>query len=183
MPRGSNTGYIILGLLSEMPLSGYDIKKYIDFRFRNFWSESYGQIYPHLASLEKRGDIRKSDISDSNAQSGKRERIVYEITEQGRKSLTTWLETPCAREQNRYEMLVRLYFGNMIPPEKIQQMITEFGERYEREAGILEEVMKELGSIPDPTGHHSYVKGVVRFGQKVYAAYLDWVEEMKGGSQ
>ena len=40
------TRYVILGLLLEGSLSGYDIKKIIDTRFSFFWSESYGQLYP-----------------------------------------------------------------------------------------------------------------------------------------
>ena len=44
------TDYVILGLLAERPLSGYQIKKIIDIRFQFFWSESFGQIFPALKS-------------------------------------------------------------------------------------------------------------------------------------
>lgn len=51
------TRYVILGLLNEEPLSGYDIKKIIDIRMSFFWQESYGQIYPELSKLREEGLI------------------------------------------------------------------------------------------------------------------------------
>ena len=49
------TDYVILGLLAERPLSGYQIKKIVDIRFGFFWSESFGQIFPALKSLAVQG--------------------------------------------------------------------------------------------------------------------------------
>lgn len=51
------TEYVILGLLSESPLTGYQIKRIIDVRFHFFWNESYGQLYPALKSLNATGLI------------------------------------------------------------------------------------------------------------------------------
>jgi DNA-binding PadR family transcriptional regulator len=45
------TDYVILGLLSEAPMTGYTIKRLIDIRFKFFWNESYGQLYPELRAL------------------------------------------------------------------------------------------------------------------------------------
>ena len=53
------TDYVILGLLAEQPLSGYQIKKIIDIRFSFFWSESFGQIFPALKSLASEGFVEE----------------------------------------------------------------------------------------------------------------------------
>ncbi len=53
------TRFVILGLLNEEPLSGYDMKKIIDIRMSFFWQESYGQIYPELAKLREEGLIEQ----------------------------------------------------------------------------------------------------------------------------
>ncbi len=53
------TRFVILGLLNEEPLSGYDIKKIIDIRMSFFWQESYGQIYPELAKLREEGLVEQ----------------------------------------------------------------------------------------------------------------------------
>ena len=80
------TQYVILGLLTEQPLSGYDIKKIIDFRFKFFWNESYGQIYPELKQLIEKGYIQTlSNETDRGKQ-------LYQITELGLDHLKKWLE-------------------------------------------------------------------------------------------
>ncbi len=61
------TRFVILGLLNEEPLSGYDIKKIIDIRMSFFWQESYGQIYPELGKLREEGLIEQVIDEPSNA--------------------------------------------------------------------------------------------------------------------
>ena len=47
----SSTAYVILGMLSWRPMSGYEIKALVDRSTRFFWAASYGQIYPELRKL------------------------------------------------------------------------------------------------------------------------------------
>jgi DNA-binding PadR family transcriptional regulator len=51
--REVKSKYAILGMLSIAPMSGYDIKKQVETSISNFWSESYGQIYPALRNLAR----------------------------------------------------------------------------------------------------------------------------------
>ncbi len=55
--KEGKTRFVILGLLAEGPMSGYTIKKLVEARFRFFWSESYGQLYPELKALVAEGRI------------------------------------------------------------------------------------------------------------------------------
>jgi len=84
------TRYVLLGLLKEEELSGYEMKKIIDMRMSFFWQESFGQIYPELSKMMQEGLI---DVS--NAESAgkiKREKIRYKITSNGEKELKQWME-------------------------------------------------------------------------------------------
>src|SRR3989442_14241866 len=47
----------ILGLLKELPLHGYELKKRLNDSLGQFWGVSYGSLYPALARLEKLGAI------------------------------------------------------------------------------------------------------------------------------
>ena len=49
--KPTKSKYAILGMLSIRPMSGYDVRKEIQESISNFWTESYGQIYPALKSL------------------------------------------------------------------------------------------------------------------------------------
>jgi len=61
MASPSRTIYAVLGFLTVRPMSGYDIKKAVEVSIANFWTESYGQIYPVLKRLTEQGLVEKSD--------------------------------------------------------------------------------------------------------------------------
>lgn len=50
---------VVLGLLMEKELSGYDIKIVFEDVFTHFFDGSFGMIYPTLRQLEKEGKIKK----------------------------------------------------------------------------------------------------------------------------
>ena len=52
--------YAILGFLAQRPMSGYDIKRSVEESVDNFWSESFGQIYPILRRLAEQGMVEKA---------------------------------------------------------------------------------------------------------------------------
>src|SRR3981189_3528329 len=82
----SATGRVVLGLIAFGKRTGYDIKTFVDKTTRYFWAASYGQIYPELKQLEKRGLVRGRPEP-----SGGRARTVHELTEAGEVALTAWL--------------------------------------------------------------------------------------------
>lgn len=51
----------ILGLLKEVPLHGYELKKRLNDSLGHFFGVSYGSLYPALARLEKAGAIEAVD--------------------------------------------------------------------------------------------------------------------------
>src|SRR5262245_6095980 len=57
----SPTAYVILGMVSREPRSGYEIKGLVDDTTRFFWAASYGQIYPELKRLSTAGLIEGVD--------------------------------------------------------------------------------------------------------------------------
>ena len=57
MVKLTPTARVILGMLKLGARTGYDIKRVTEFSTRFFWGASYGQIYPELRKLERRGLI------------------------------------------------------------------------------------------------------------------------------
>ncbi len=80
-------GHIVLGLLTERPKHGYEIKREHDDRLPGAKPIAYGQIYATLQRLERDGRVAVS----GTAQEAGPERIVYEITEKGTAELRRWL--------------------------------------------------------------------------------------------
>src|SRR6185369_3883784 len=87
-PNLAGTSWALLGMLSyEHELSGYDMRKYIDWSMRFFYgSPAYSQIYSELKKLEQLGLVR-SRVENSG---GTRNRRLYKITEAGMDAVTRW---------------------------------------------------------------------------------------------
>ena len=107
MANKKKMDYVMLGLLSHEPMTGYEIKKRLDTTLRFFWGGSYGSIYPTLNQLEKEGKVTKEDTSSNG-----REKISYSITNARIVSLKGWLEKPAEKDEIRYETMLKLFFGN-----------------------------------------------------------------------
>ena len=74
--------FAVLGLLHEGPTHGYDLRRRLNTALGPFRALSYGTLYPALKGLLDRGMIAQT--SDPAGPSGKRPRVVYELTAAGK---------------------------------------------------------------------------------------------------
>jgi len=169
----SRTKYVILGLLSEGPLSGYDLKQIIDMRFRFFWSESYGQIYPQIKRMLECGEIEKESTPKDS-----RNKQLYRITVKGLKSMSSWMAMPIEKETVRLEILLKVYFSNFMDDNMLINYIRTFQKQHKEELDIIKGFQKELQSIPNPHNNHQNILNVIDFGIRTNQAYLDWSNNM-----
>jgi PadR family transcriptional regulator AphA len=169
------TEYVILGLLAEHPLSGYQIKKLVDIRFKFFWSESFGQIFPALKSLAVAGLVEECATAGEGGHAAK----VYQITPAGKNALVTWLRQPVEKESLRLEILLKTYFSGYAAPDAMLFHLNAFEESHEKQLHILNLFQAELERIPDEDENHGDILRVIAFGQKANRAYLDWCRETR----
>ena len=120
----SPTAYVILGMVSREPRSGYEIKALVDDTTRFFWAASYGQIYPELKRLSEAGLVEGVDASR-----GERKRSVYAITGDGEKELEAWLRKPPETSEMREEGLLKLFFAGVLPPEEAVETLRAMREQ------------------------------------------------------
>ena len=171
--RETKSKYSILGMLSIAPMSGYDIKKRIEESISNFWTESYGQIYPILKSLVAEKLVTKTVEKGS----GKPDRHVYALTELGREELQRWLSEGVTPKVERNELLLKLFFGEEVTCATNIQHIKRYRELQqgllERYKAIEERIKAEHTDNPNLP----YWVLTVRYGQHVSQALLDWCDE------
>jgi len=179
MAKDNIAKYIILGLLSHEPSSGYEIKKKVDFSISYFWDISYGQIYPTLRKLEEEGFATKEIETGEKGPNRK----IYTITENGKKELKKWL---LKAEEKEYEILLKTFFGTQLPIEENIKKMREFNARRSGEIIELEQSEKELLSVLEENEDHHYFLLVALFGIYSYKAQIEWskmaikvLEEMK----
>jgi PadR family transcriptional regulator AphA len=142
MAREQASRYMLLGLLDWRPMSGYDIKKIVEKSIKDFWHESYGNIYPILQGFVKEGLAERR----VERQEGRPDRIEYTITPAGRAELVAWLERPTGARRVRDVFLAKFIFGHLLSKEQnIEQVEAYCREREER----LEWYRETLASLEE----------------------------------
>ncbi len=166
----SPTAYVILGMVSREPRSGYEIKALVDDSTRFFWAASYGQIYPELKRLSEAGLVEGID-----APRGERKRTVYAITEKGEAALKDWLREPPETVEMREEGLLKLFFSGVLPPEDAVATLRVMRERRLELAERLRSIEPKTLEKPD-----SFPLMVLRGGIEFNEWFADWCERMEG---
>lgn len=73
--------FVLYFLLTEGPMSGYELAHLIKERSSGNFRATAGNVYPRLHELKEAGDVEAGEPT------GGREKIVYKITEQGKQTL------------------------------------------------------------------------------------------------
>ena len=123
-PNLAATSWALLGMLSyEHELSGYDIRKWIDWSMRFFYgSPAYSQIYSELKKLEKLGLVT-SRVENTG---GARSRRLYKITEAGLDAVTQWAnEAPVEPPNLKHSPLLRVTFGHLTKPGRLKEILQD----------------------------------------------------------
>jgi DNA-binding PadR family transcriptional regulator len=107
--------YAILGLLSEGPRHGYELKAMYDEALVPSAKLNFGQVYPTLDRLRRDGCVEQDVVS----QDDRPDRKVYSLTERGRKELRDWLDTPAPLNLDvRNETFVKLMLARRMSDGK-----------------------------------------------------------------
>ena len=171
--KENKSKYAVLGVLSICPGSGYDVKKFMEQSTGNFWQESYGQIYPILKQLSDEGLA----TSHTEKQEGKPERYVYTLTERGKEELQRWLADPVEQSVERNELLLKLFFGTHLAPEKIIEHMRAFRVLQEQLLAKYEGIERWLRAQSTENFDFLYSLITVRYGIHRCRALLAWCDE------
>src|SRR5512139_3125872 len=98
---------ILLGLLCERPMHGYELARLVqqDEALRAIWRIERSEIYFLLGKLKQKAFI----VEVAEERSGGPARTIYAPTESGRAAFEEWLQTPEARPRNlRSALLARV---------------------------------------------------------------------------
>lgn len=165
--------HALLGFLSRGPRSGYDIKKEMDSSTQNFWSESYGQIYPNLKKLTGAGFA----TLEVERQEGKPDKKVYTITQAGREALSRWLEEPPNSTPPRNELLLKLFFSERTSPEVATRQVEQYKNKLQTELTTYQEIERWLETEYADHPGLPYWLVTLSYGRYEAEALLRWCDE------
>jgi DNA-binding PadR family transcriptional regulator len=154
-PRESTSGtrlttpdLVILSLLAERPMHGYEVNATLENRkIRDWAAVSRPQIYYSLEKLTRFGLIR---ATDEGAPSAGPERRVFRTTEKGRKCLADALESPRWTITRVHQpFLTWLALSWQARPRAFQKQIKQrrefINEQLAEEKATLQDVLTEVG--------------------------------------
>lgn len=111
--------YVVLGLISTGPQSGYSIITTFDREVYRRWSASPGAIYPMLKRLEKRGVI----VGELEGAHRTRPRRMYSLTPHGGQLLDEWLRARPSKtdvtEERDITLLKFLFAEKRLPRKEV----------------------------------------------------------------
>jgi PadR family transcriptional regulator AphA len=170
--REKASRFAILGMLAlGKKKSGYDLKKAIATSTANFWSESYGNIYPTLRKLLEEGAIR---LDSEKVPATKRRKQLYSITEEGKRALRQWLQQPVAVRYEDNELLLKLFFGTMMPVRESQALVAVHRDHHIALLEKFEAIERTISAGPMTDEQKVYMRTTLSYGQAVSRALVQW---------
>jgi PadR family transcriptional regulator, regulatory protein AphA len=163
------TSQAILGLLSIVPMSGYDLAQAAERSIGRFWPVSKSQVYAELARLEPLGLVRGTEI----AQERRPDKRVFRLTERGEEALDSWLESDdLAAPRFRLPFLLKIFLGHRRAPERSAELLQEV------RAGALAQVqeLEALLAVMDHPGA-AYARLTVLLLLRMAEATAAWAQD------
>jgi len=174
MAQKNKLQFIILGLLNQHPLTGYDLTKAFDNEIGEFWQAQHSQIYPQLKRLEDQGYITH-EVTISGA---KLEKKLYHITATGAQLLHTWISdgTPDLTA-TKDEFILKLYFIRTSRDPRLVPMLHEqrrlHTDKLEHLQARLKTVFPTKASQTENYGHYLILQHAI--GREAY--YVNWLQQ------
>lgn len=135
------TKLLVLGLLDERPMSGYDIQQMLKVMDAEHWGGVLvGSIYHALKKMEAEGLVEVISVE----QTGHRQKAVYQITEKGSAYLKKLVRDALKTSSVVYPS--RLYSGlsyvHKLPKEEALESLHLHADALDREYQVLGEGLK-----------------------------------------
>ncbi|MBI5253464.1 MAG: PadR family transcriptional regulator [Euryarchaeota archaeon] len=163
----------VLGVLMEKPMHGYELKQYFETRMPVFWMINYGSIYPVLKKLKEEGLVAaRREVSEP------RGKIVYEITEEGRREFRKILKERIKKEVHvRDEFTLHLFFLDYLGSEEIKDLLIQKKQGNERLLAHLTEKGETLKKILPRHRFSAIERGIMHVKTE-----LEWLNKTIGGA-
>ena len=160
--------YGVLGLLAEEPLHGYEVKNRFEAMLGGTWEVNIGQIYTTLQRLERDGFVQPVGAR------GDRGKLLYELSESGRKALAAWLSEPDSGPQRLHEEIyVKLLLAARLANGDLGPLLA-------RQKRAYLQLLRDLNQLEDRAkkdGRHDLVR-LVRGALLHTEADIKWIDEL-----
>jgi len=118
LPRLLSVRHALLGLLSEGPKYGLQLREEFETATGEVWPLNIGQVYTTLQRLERDGLVESDGTGEEGPQKG------YRITPAGTAELASWLRTPPDLSlPPRDELVIKVLVAPRIPGTNVHDVM------------------------------------------------------------
>ena len=167
--RSDSLEFALLGLLSQGPLHGYELRKRMGTIFGPFRALSFSVLYPQLRRMMEAGVIAESLVETTS----RRSRIVYAITDKGATRFSDLAETvsPDTWEDEGFE--IRFAFFSPTSSKNRVRILEGRHRRLKEKAEILRGELEK-----SPIGIDRYLEEWRRHSLESADREIAWLEDM-----
>jgi PadR family transcriptional regulator, regulatory protein AphA len=170
-PRLTGTSYVVLSLLELFgPASPYDLKQALESSIENFWPVPHTTFYAEPARLAAAGLL-----SERQEQGGRR-RKAYALTDDGRRALKEWANSPeLAPPQLREEAVLKIFAGGDPVP-----ILKARSEWHRAKLVELEGYLEAVGDEPQWQGVRASLQVGVSYNRMLLEAMERFLDAQAG---
>jgi len=171
--------YAILGLLSEKPMTGYDLKKKMQDSLYMYWSGNNNQIYKALLQLSS-NDFLKSEILHQDGAPSKK---ICFITDKGRAELQEWIySTQPEVPEFRKHFLIQMAFAAKLEPTQIEELLLKYKYELNSQLIIQQEKQRRIKDTKNHTKQEKFIENMI-FDNifKFFKSELEWTQKVLEG--
>lgn len=161
----------ILGLLMEGNLYGYEIKKKIIERLKDYVDIKFGSIYYALKKAVENEWVKQAG---TEREGGNPERYVYEILPAGKKHFRKLLRQYFEQNFLHFEADIILMFLSMLESEQKEKFVADRREFIENK---LNEIKAKISSQPAKEGEPSQIF-LYTYLEYHLEAELEWLKSL-----
>ena len=167
--RSESLEFALLGLLSQTPLHGYELRKRMGTIFGPFRALSFSVLYPQLRGMLEAGLIEETVVDSPS----RRSRIVYDITDKGQARFENLTETvsPETWEDEGFE--IRFAFFSPTSSKNRVRILEGRHRRLKEKAEILRGELEK-----SPIGIDKYLEEWRRHSLDSADREIAWLEKM-----
>ena len=167
--RSESLEFALLGLLSQTPLHGYELRKRMGTIFGPFRALSFSVLYPQLRRMLEAGLIEETVVDSPS----RRSRIVYDITDKGQARFENLTETvsPETWEDEGFE--IRFAFFSPTSSKNRVRILEGRHRRLKEKAEILRGELEK-----SPIGIDKYLEEWRRHSLETADREIAWLEDM-----
>ena len=159
-------------------MTGYDLKKLLDYPIGFFWVAQMSQIYRELNKLEEKGLVK----SAIEPQEKRPDRKVYQLTKGGKETFLSWLNKfpDQLNEASRSRFLMRIFFSSKIKLDELAFQIKRYKKEKEERLRYLNKVeqwIKDYSREEKYKDDIFYWNLIIKKGYMNVATGIKWADE------